>query len=379
MSLLFGRPRESRTISGDAFIRGLDMPMEVSRDKALRLTPVYAAVSLLADGVAALPLQAYRVGADGSRQRTGSPALFRNPSTYGTVYDWVHRAMVSLLLRGNAYGLVTSRDSSYWPTSIEWLDPDRVQVITRAGVAVYFIDGRETAAIDILHIVGFANPGSPVGLSPIEQYAMTLDMGLSAQKSARDWFKNGQTPSADITISTDGDPVGEQVARAFKDRYLASMRSGEPFVHGDNIALAPVGVSAADAQFLEAIKASATQVAAIYHVAPEDIGGERGSSLTYSTTELDEIKFQTRSLRPWVTRLEQAFGRITPRPVYMRFNFDANIRTEVKARWETHQIALATGATTINEVRQLEDRPPVPWGETPWTPPNKAAAAGGTP
>jgi len=84
MSLLFGRPRESRTISGDAFIRGLDMPLEVSRDKALRLTPVFAAVSLLADGVAALPLLAYRVGAEGSRQRPGSPALVRNPSTYGT-------------------------------------------------------------------------------------------------------------------------------------------------------------------------------------------------------------------------------------------------------------------------------------------------------
>ena len=30
MSLLFGRPRESRTISGDAFIRGLDMPRHLS-------------------------------------------------------------------------------------------------------------------------------------------------------------------------------------------------------------------------------------------------------------------------------------------------------------------------------------------------------------
>lgn len=376
MSLLWGRGRpapQSRAMDASAFIRGDDLG--TVRERALRLTPVFSAVSLLADGVASLPLQAYRQAADGSRERTDTPPLFKAPSAHGTLYDWLHRAMVSLLLRGNAYGVVT-RTVAGWPAAVEWVHPDRVQVDETNGVPRYFVDRRPVDREEIVHIVGFAQPGTCVGLSPIEQYAMTLDMGLSAQKSARDWFKNGQVPAVDITISNGGETVSAPVARGFKDRYLAGVTSGEPFVHGDDISLSTIGLTAADAQFLDAITASATHIAAIYHVAPEDIGGTTGSSLTYSTTELNEIKFQTRSLRPWVTRFEQAFGQITPRPVYMRFNFDANIRTETKARWETHKIALDSGATTINEIRRIEDMPPVPWGNEPWSPrPAPAPAA----
>lgn len=373
---------EQRQTNLDAFIHGDDLSATTLRERALRLTPVYGAVSLLADGVASLPLQAYRATSDGARQRTDTPSLFKSPSAHGTVYDWVHRAMVSLLLRGNAYGYITSFDAAGWPKTIEWLDPDCVLVEESkpTGTVRYFVNGRAVDRSRIVHVVGFSRPGSVVGVSPIEQYAMTLDMGLTAQKSARDWFKNGVTPMTDITVGASGGNLSDEVAQSFKSRYKANVRSGDPFIHGENITMKTIGVSATDARFLEAITASATHIAAIYHVAPEDIGGERGSSLTYSTTELDEIKFQSRSLRPWVTRLEQVFNTLTPRPVYMRFNFDANIRTEVKARWETHQIALDTGARTINEIRQLEDLPPVAWGDTPWIAPTATnRTPGGTP
>lgn len=380
MSLFWRRSAaEARAISPEAFIRGDELAGYSLTSKALRLTPVYAAVSLLADGVASLPLQAYRLSADGARQRADLPPLFRAPAAQGTVYDWIHRAMVSLLLRGNAYGLITS-SSAGWPSTIEWLHPDRVRVDETQGSPRYYVDGRFVDRAQIVHVAGFAMPGSVIGLSPIEQYAMTLELGLAAQKSARDWFKNGITPSTDITIDDGGDgTVDATVARNFKDRYKANLVNGDPFVHGSAVKVAPIGVSAADARFLEAIAASATHVAAIYKVAPEDIGGTTGSSMTYSTTELNEIKFQTRSLRPWATRLEQVFAQITARPIYMRFNFDANIRTETKTRWETHQIALATGARTINEIRHIEDLPPVEWGDKPYVIPTPAAPAAAAP
>lgn len=383
MSLLWGRRparASGRSVSGAAFIRGDDVVSLRASERALRFAPVLAAVGMIADGVASLPLQAFRSMPDGSRRRVDLPSLFRKPAATGTRYDWTHQAMVSLLLRGNAYGLIVAIDSTGYPTNVEWLHPDSVMVDERSGRPTYFVNGRRVEASSILHVRGFTMPGSCVGLSPIEYYAMTVDAGLYAQKSSRDWYKNGQVPSADITITNDGEAVSAETARGFKDRYMAGVASGEPFVHGDNISIATIGVSAADAQWLDAVKANATLIAAIYKLAPEDIGGERGSSMTYSTTELDEIKFQSRTLRPWVTRLEQTFYDLTPRPVYLRFNFDANIRTEVKTRWETHQIALTSGARTINEIREIEDLPPVDWGSTPWPPPSvNRQPPGGTP
>ena len=113
---------EIRAISPQAFDNFLSGDDTVSLsigDKALRLTPVYSAVALLADSVASLPVHAYRSRTDGTRERLPGYPLLSEPAAVGTVYDWLHRAMVSLLLRGNAYGLVTARNREGWPVSVE--------------------------------------------------------------------------------------------------------------------------------------------------------------------------------------------------------------------------------------------------------------------
>src|SRR5215207_3150822 len=89
-----------------------------SEGEALSLWAVFAAVRLLSDSVACLPLHIYRDLGE-RRQRVRTSSLFDRPATYGTQYDWVYQCMTSLLLHGNAYGLVTSRDGYELPTTIE--------------------------------------------------------------------------------------------------------------------------------------------------------------------------------------------------------------------------------------------------------------------
>jgi len=353
---------ESRAVDTSAFLTDSDW-WRTTRVDPIRLVPVYSAVSLLADSVASLPLQAFRARPDGTRERASTPRLFTDPASEGTLYDWVHQAMTSLLLRGNAYGLVTAVGADGWPTSMEWLDPARVGVTGRPGAVDYTYTGRPLDRGSVVHIRAFSMPGALKGLSPLEQFATTFEMGLSAESSARDWYANGVTPAHSLQNSERTIP--QSVAMDAKAAYRAAVRSGDVFVHGKDWNLSTLGVSAGEAQFLEGIKATATQVAAIYRVAPEDIGGDTGSSMTYSTTEMQDIRFLTRSLRPWLVRLEQSFSRLVPRPVYMRFNADAMIRTDLKSRWQVHQIATGIGAVTVNEVRAVEDRPPVEWGDEP--------------
>lgn len=367
MSLFFTRPRlETRDIDGAAF----DTFMEragatgTAQERALRLIPVYSATSLLADSVASLPIQSYEVQPNGDRQRIATTGLLEKPAAYGTLYDWVHRLMTSLLLRGNAYGLEVASDAG-WPTMIEWLNPDLVEVDESKGTPLYRYRGRELDPLSVTHVVGYATAGTCLGQTPVRNFAEAIDTGLYAQEKTRNWYRDGATPTH--ALRNTAKTLSAEQAQATKSLWRSSQRTGDPFVSGADWELTPVGISAADAAFLDAIKANATQVAAIYRVPPEKIGGETGSSMTYATTEQQTIDFITHSLRPWLVRIEHALKRIMRPGTYARFNADAMIRTDLLSRWQVHEIALRTQATVVNEVRELEDRPPVPWGNEPVT------------
>jgi HK97 family phage portal protein len=144
---------------------------------------------------------------------------------------------------------------------------------------------------------------------------------------------------------------------------LGTLRAGEPFVTGKDWKLDVISLPADDAGFVASAKLNATQIASIYGVPPDMIGGESSSSLTYSTVELNQIQFVTNTLRPWLVRLETAFSSLLPKPQYVKFNVDAMIRADTKSRWEVHQIARTIGAESIDEIRALEELPPLPDGQ----------------
>src|SRR5215475_5003915 len=124
---------EERAITSLPWDRGGPTSQQsVDTDRALTLVPIYAAVRLLADSIASLPLHLYRKGKGGVPEQQPDPALLVKPEINGNLYDWIHRLVTSLALRGNAFGQITNRDSYGIPTMIEWMDPDQVYVNDRA-------------------------------------------------------------------------------------------------------------------------------------------------------------------------------------------------------------------------------------------------------
>jgi phage portal protein BeeE len=54
-----------------------------------------------------------------------------------------------------------------------------------------------------------------------------------------------------------------------------------------------------------------------------------------------------------------------PRGQYVKFNASALLRTDTLNRYQAHAIALENGFLSIDEVRDLEDRRPLPEAQTP--------------
>lgn len=341
----------------------------VTPEQALSLVPVFSAVRILSSQIASLPLQTYRkVASSDTRVKIPTGALFTAPAARGTLYDWLHRCVTSLALRGNAYGLVTQRDALGFPTMVEWLHPDHVTVQDTAVSGpgsyiqpIWYWLGRVVPTEDLVHIAWFTVPGKAQGLSPIEACAATISTGVSAQVYTSDWFNNGAVPPGKFKNTQK--TVSQDESDEIKARLNAAIRSRKPLVYGADWDYEPIAVSAAEAKFIETTRMNATQVAAIYGIPAEMVGGESGSGMHYTTEEQDAITLVKFSLRPWFELLEQTFTALLPRGQYVRFNADALLRGDLAGRMSAYQVARQIGLNNVDELRALEEYAPLPGGE----------------
>lgn len=335
-------------------------------ESSLRLAPLYAGTRLLADMVASLPLQQYRKVPGGKPVRLATSPLLDQPSAYGTVYDWLHMAMTSLVLHGNAWGYITGRDGYGYPTGIEWLPPERVTVLDDPDqpwnplrARIYFY-GRQMSRDELFHIRAFSVPGKLAGLSPLGMFMTLIQSGQDALEYGASWYRAGGWPPG--TFQNTELEVDPAQSDEIKNRLTRAIQRREPLVFGRDWDYKPVSVPPSEAQFLEAIQANATQIAAILGLPPERIGGKRGDSLTYSTQEDESISLITDTLRPWLVRIETALFGVLPQQQYVRFNADAMLKTNTETRHKIYQIDRDIGLKTVNQIRELEEEEPLKGG-----------------
>lgn len=382
------KPEEQRAISYQDFWGAGGNIEEIngnSISNALTLVPVFAATRLISDAVASLPLGAYR--RQGEKQTSiKTPQLLADPTMFGGPYEWVQRCLLSLLLRGNAYGLITGVDQQGFPRQVEWLHPDEVSLEDDTATARprWLWNGRRVdpwlgrdSAGELVHIPWYVLPGRIQGLSPIAQFRATIEGGIYAQRFGRDFFKNGAVPSA--VLETD-QPVDEDQAKLIKQRLKAAAQGRDTVVLGAGAKYKPITVPPEESQFLETIGANATMIASIYGIYPAElIGGDTKDSMTYANVEQQSLNLATFTLRPSLVRLEQHFSTLLPRPQFAQFDVDGVLRADRKTRYETHAIALEKGFKTVDEVREEEHLDgPMPKQEPPAALPAGNDGEGGT-
>lgn len=345
----------------------------VSERRARRLAPVFAAHRHLADGIGTLPLKAYKKAGINRRPMANLPELFQFLEEDGTLVDWVSQAILSMAGSGSAAGLITSRDNLGFPTGVMWRPACEWYVDdTIVGRSQWYWDGRKIDRSELVHIPWLTVPGRTWGLSPLEAFALTVNSGLSAQKYGNDWYAAGGVPPG--TFKNSVKKVDQVEASVIKARLVAAIRTREPIVYGSDWDYSPLTIAPEQAQMIESLKLSANQIAAVYGIAPEEVGGEASNSLTYANEEMRQTT-RLHNLRPWMSRLETGFSALLPEVQYVRFAADATIRADISTRWNVYEIQRRLGYRNLDEIRALEDEAPLPNGQGLSYEPTTAPAA----
>lgn len=337
-------------------------------ETSLQKVAVYASVRLLREVASTIPLDIYTTTPDGRGKQIPMPSWLQDPSGDGYgLSDWLGQVTYSDAMRGNIVARIAARDSRTGaPRQLPLEHPDEVSVKRgEDGRPAWTICGKAVDAEDIWHRRSFAIPGAIWGLSPIGAHALTVGLGISSEMFGARFFTDGGHPTA--LFQNTQQTIDPEQAATIKSRILSVLSGNrEPLVLGSDWDYKPLQVAPNESQFLETNNYTNSECARIFGPGmPAILGYETGGSLTYANLDQFNQQLLTFTIDPWLVRLERMIYDLLPRPQYAKFNRGALLRTDLLTRYRAHEIALRNEFETVNEVRDLEDMPPVAWGDEP--------------
>lgn len=345
----------------------------VTEDTAMQLLVVAACVRILSTTVAGLPFDAVRMSGALRRTLEPPPAIVADPfggannTALPTRRVGVVQLMVSLLLRGNGYCLVLARDSLNRPVRLQVLHPDRVRCRwdpKGSGQRVYQIDRREVDAEDIVHLMGMSFPEAATGMSVLSYARNSIGLGLAAEEFGARFFGSGAHMTGIVTV--DGD-LDKERARQLKENFTAS-HAGLQNSHTVGVLTGgakwqQISVSPEDAQFLGTRSSQNLDIARLFGIPPHMIGEVDRTTSWGTGIEQQGLGFLRYTLRAWLDPFEDAWSAMLPKPQVARFNADALLRTDTLGRYQVYLNARNAALMTPDEIRALENLPPLPDGK----------------
>lgn len=343
-------------------------------NSALQSVAIGATVDLICSLGSELPVNVYR-GEGSERVKLTTPGYLLDIEGEGRgSEDFLYQVLMSWALRGNLYADVLQRHRTGYITQMSAYHPDDVTARESGGKVTWFVKGTEIRdPWSFLHNRVMPVPGFLLGRSAITAHAATIGVSLAATRFGGQWFSDGAHPTALLTTEAS---LTQKQAMTAKDRFLAVFRGRrEPLVLGNGWDYKPLQINPEESQFLETQGYSEAQCARIFGPGfAEILGYQTGGNLTYANIESRATHLLVFGMNKWLSRADRLLTAMLPKPQYARINRDAMLESTTLTRYAVHASALQNRWKVVNEVRSLEDMPPVAWGDEP-NQPNAAPAA----
>ncbi len=334
-------------------------------DVAIAITTVTACISLIADGISTLPLQALKDTTDKSKNIISpTPQLIKNPWPEGTRIDFYTQVMWSLLLRGNFFGQIVDRDAAGYATTIMPVHPDRVlaQRDRNTGKRVYRFGNAVVPTENVWHVPGgILPPGAWLGYSPIEYQRKAWALTAALETYGSQFFNNSAMPSSIISVEGSLSPDETlEMGRQWKQLHGGLGGAQYPAILTEGAKFQQVSLTAEDAQFLGTRQFQQQQIISWFRVPPHKVGVTDRTPGPTTSEEL-EIQYVTEALLPPARRIEDALSAIMRPSQIAKFDFSARLRGNTVSRAQAAQIRANIGMNTLDELRAIEDEEPLPF------------------
>lgn len=333
----------------------------VNENTAFAHSAMMAAVTLLADAIAVMPLELMRERA-GRLERLPTPSVLIKPNEHQTMFDFVHQTVLMLALHGCAY-IYAPRRPGELPPEMKNVHPSQIKdmIDDTDGTLTYSIGQQKYSMKEIRSIHWVLFPGRTRGLSPLEVQRNTVGMGLAMDRFLSQFYGEGATPSSvletDQRITPD---QAELMRQTWEDSHYKRRR---PAVLTGGLKWRSITTSASDMQMIEHRESIIRDIARAYRIPLHMIIGSGGNSQTYQNVEQAGINFVRYTLLPWMRRIEDAISEMLPLTQKVLFNPNEFLRADLTTRVNAQRVQILSGTLSPNEARQQENREPYEGGD----------------
>ncbi|HEM8507781.1 TPA: phage portal protein [Citrobacter koseri] len=344
----------------------------VTADKAMHLSAVWSCVRLLSESISTLPLKIYIRQPDGSRKpATDHPAysvLCRRPNSEMTPSRFMLMVVASICLRGNAF--IEKKFIGNKLVSLVPLLPQNM-VVKRLDTGslkyTYTENGQERVISirNIMHIRGFGLDGV-CGMMPMMAGRDVIGSAMAVEESAAKIFENGIQSSGFLTSDKALSDEQRERLRDYMVKFTSSRNAGKIMVLEAGLTYQGVTMNPEDAQMLESRSFSIEEICRWFRVPPYMVGHTTKQSSWASSLEGMNLLFLTHTLRPLLVNIEQEIGRClldSDDEVLAEFSVEGLLRADSAGRAAYYTSALQNGWMSRNDVRRLENMPPIEGGD----------------
>jgi len=385
---LFGGAGKSPTSTQPGTFFGAISPrsasgMSVSVDSSLNATAVFAAVKVLSEDVAKLPIMLKQKRSDGGTEVVeNNPVarVLRQPNDWQTSFEFRQMLQQDLALRGNAFAAILRNGRG----EVRALIPVRAGLVTinttHSGELFYQLGLEDTFHAakladqpvmvpqeDMLHLRWMARDGV-TGTSPIACAREAVGLSLAAEKHGAASFGNDATPGGVLEHPQNlSDEAASRLRKQRQEKFQGPANASAPAVLEEGMQFKPFELNNEDRQFLETRKFQVEEISRIFRVPPHMIS--QLDNATFSNIESQSLDYVKNTLMAWLELWESALDRDLlrndeqDRGLHVKFDTNRILRGTIDQRFQAHQIALQTGIKSFNEVRLEEGLNPVQGGD----------------
>lgn len=392
-ALAWAPVRTKALTAGDLIAAGYPADgTDVAEDYARKLSVVDRCVEILSDSMAKLPIYLFD---SRTRERIDHPLLYLlNIRPNEAMAPSVAKKLVETcrLEGGNGYLWIvrserTGRPQELIPVPWRLVQPWR----DLAGRVWYDVSHPVTGEAmrlpqeDMIHVKGASRDGL-TGVSVLRRASEAIQAARSQQQYGLSYFASGGQPSGVLRTESDlggyakgpdGKPLQRKdgsyvtkrdvIRQEWERVHMGPSNSHRVAILDLSLDYKPLAASNADAQFIESQDVSVKDLARYFGVPLYKLQEGKQS---YSSNEQNAIEYVVGTLHPIVTQHEEelSYKLLTDRELRggleIRLNLMGELRGDSASRATWYKVMRETGAFSVNEIRALEDLPPVPGGDT---------------
>lgn len=347
----------------------------VNELSAMNCSVVYAAVSSISRTMGSSPLNLMQYGPPKkvAWEHPLYTVLHDEPNPESTDMEFREAMTADVLLWGNAYALKSYRSGSGQVVALWRIKPNSVSVERAADDRriLYKVSGESGIqttyeAKDIFHLRGLGFDGLR-GYSVVRMAAQSIGLAQIQEKYVSQFFASGGRKPYYLKKATPfkDDTLRDNWLEAWRKRYGSSESFHDaPLMIGD-MELHELGMPLDDAQLLGSREFSVPEICRWFGLTPHKVGDL--SHATFSNVESLDLQHYKDVILPLAVRWEKSINRQLLLPAeknlyFAKHNLDSTLRGDFATRQAGFATAKQNGWINADEIRDLDDRNPLPNG-----------------